>query len=299
MLEDATIFVTVAETKNFSKAASQLKLSAPIVTRHIAKLEKELSVRLLQRNTRQVSLTEAGTIFYESCINLLHTYTLSVKQVKNLNDGLVGTLKIGLPRSISHLYVTVALHQFSKKYPNLKIDIVTGNHLIDLLSSGFDLVVHCGELEDSSLYARKLGEWNKITCASPAYFKRFGLPKHPTELSKHNCLDHYDNADDTWNYQIDNKITSFPIHGNLRVNDSMELKNLALSGLGIVYLPSFTVKQEIKKGNLKAIFTRYQVPPLGMYAVYPSQRFLSKKAQTFMKFLSTLHLQDDKSNHAN
>jgi LysR family transcriptional regulator for bpeEF and oprC len=290
MLEDAEIFVSVAEYKSFSKAARKLKLSAPIVTRHIAKLENELGVRLLQRNTRQVSLTEAGITFYESCLDLLKTYTITLKQVKNFSNELAGTLKIGLPSSISHLYVTAALSQFIKKYPNIKIDIINGNHLIDLLSDGFDLIVHCGELSNSNLYCRKLGEWKKITCASPGYLKSYGTPKTPDNLRNHNCLDHFDNVDHSWKYLTDNEIKSIPVCGNIRINNSMDLKELALAGIGIVYLPSFTVQKEIQKDSLKSILNDYQVPPLGMYAVYPTNRFLSTKAKVFIEFLSSLRM---------
>lgn len=292
MLEDAEIFVNVVEKKSFSKAARQLKLSAPIVTRHIAKLENELGVRLLQRNTRQVALTEAGSLFYENCLGLLQTYSVALKQVKSFSHEIMGTLKIGLPISISYLLITNYLNQFIKKYPNLKIDIVNGNHLIDLLSSGFDLVIHCGELSDSNLYCKKLGEWTKITCASSKYLKAHGVPKGPEDLRKHNCLDHYDNRDQSWKYLINNEIKSIPVQGNIRSNTSMDLKNLAASGLGIAYLPSFTIREEITNGTLKKLLTSYQVPALGMYAVYPSNRFLSKKARIFIDFLMTLNLVD-------
>lgn len=290
MLKDAEIFINVVECKSFSKAGRKLKLSASIITRHIAKLENELGVRLLQRNTRQVSLTEAGALFYDNCLNLLQNYSISVKQVKSLGQDITGTLKIGLPTSISYLSITTHLNHFIKKYPNLKIDIVNGNHLIDLLSSGFDLIIHCGELSDSSLFCKKLGTWSKITCASPKYLKAHGTPNVPEDLRKHNCLDHYDSRDHTWRYLINGESKFFPVNGNIRSNTSMDLKNLAVSGLGIVYLPSFTVQEEIARGTLKSILTPYQVLPLSMYVVYPSNRFLSKKAKVFIDFLTTLNL---------
>jgi LysR family transcriptional regulator for bpeEF and oprC len=292
MLEDIEIFINVVEQMSFSKAARKLKLSAPIVTRHIAKMESHLGVRLLQRNTRQVSLTEAGALFYENCLNLLHTYSASVKQVRSLSHEVVGTLKIGLPASISYFFITTFLHQFIKKYPNLKIDIVNGNHLIDLLSSGFDLVIHCGELSDSSLFCKKIGEWSKVTCASPKYLKSKGTPKNPEDLRHHNCLDHYDNRDNTWKYLIKDEMQAAQVNGNIRSNTSMDLKNLAVSGLGIVYLPSFTIREEIKMGTLKPILTSYQVPALSVYAVYPSGRYLSNKVKLFIEFIKTLGLVD-------
>lgn len=288
MLESATIFVQVVEKLSFSKAARKLKISTSAVTRQIEKLENELGVRLLQRNTRQVSLTEAGAIFYDSCLHLLETYSTAKKQVKNLHHELTGTLKIGSPNSISHLYLSMALQKFIKQYPDLKIDIVNGNHLLDLLSSGFDLIIYCGELASSNLYYRKIGAWTKVTCASPNYFKKFGVPKTPLELSRHNCLDHYDNAQNTWAYQLDGKIKPILVRGNIRANSSLDLKNLALSDLGIVYLPSFTVKEDISSGRLRSILLEYPTPPLSIYVVYPSKRFLNKKASTFMDFLEKL-----------
>lgn len=292
MLEDAEIFVSVVDNHSFSKAARQLKLSAPIITRHIAKLENTLGVRLLQRNTRQVSLTEAGTIFYESCLAILQTYTTSLKQVKNLSSQLVGTLKIGLPASISYLHISPVINKFLKKYPDLNIHIVNGNHLLDLLSAGFDFIVHCGELSDSNLYCKKLGTWTKAICASPSYLKNFGVPKNPDDLRHHNCLDHYDNRDNTWEFLIDGHIHDVPVRGNIRSNTSLDLKNLAVAGLGITYLPSFTVKHEIANGSLKKILTRYQPPPLNLYAVYPSNKFLNKKTKVFIDFLNTIGLSD-------
>ncbi len=288
MLENAKTFIKLVENLSFSKTAKQLRISTSAVTRQIEKLESDLGVRLLQRSTRQISLTEAGAIFYKNCLNLLEIYTTAQKQIKNLHHELIGVLKIGLPSSISHLYVSTALPEFIKKYPNLKIDIVNGNHLLDLLSSGFDLIIHCGELAASNLYYRKLGAWEKVTCASPSYFKKFGTPKTPQDLIQHNCLDHYDNVDKTWEYQLGNKITSIAVHGNVRANSSLDLKNLALSGLGIVYLPSFTVKSEIRSGALKIILNEYQISPLSIYAVYPSKQFLDKKATVFMDFLEKL-----------
>lgn len=288
MLKSATVFIKVVETLSFSKAARQLKVSTSAVTRQIEKLESELDVRLLQRNTRQVSVTEAGAIFYESCLSLLETYTSAQKQVKNFHHELTGTLKIGLPNSISHLYMSTALQTFIKKYPGLKIDIVNGNHLLDLLSSGFDLIIYCGELADSNLYYRKIGTWKKITCASPSYFKKFSIPKIPQDLTQHNCLDHFDNRHSTWAYQFKGEIQSIPVRGTVRANSSLDLKNLALSGLGIVYLPSFTVKEAISHGHLKSILTEYQVSALSIYAIYPSKRFLDKKTLVFMEFLEKL-----------
>lgn len=286
MLEDISAFCVVAEHKSFSKAARQLEISAAVVTRRIMRLEKFLGARLLQRSTRHVNLTEAGQIYYSQVRDALTTLENSKKMVKNLTEEVTGTLKVGLPASLSYLHITPALHQFTKKFPQLKIQIVHGNHLLDLLSNGFDMVIHCSKLPDSNFYYKKIGEWKKIICASPAYLKKHGVPKIPQELSLHQCVDHYDNSVRVWKFKVGNKIEEVMINANIYVNSSMDLKNLAVQGAGIAYLPSFTVYHELKAGRLISILENYQPPSIDMLAVYPSREYLNKKTKLFLDFLA-------------
>lgn len=285
MLEDISVFCACAEHKSFSQAARQLDISAAVVTRRIARLEKSLDTRLLHRTTRQVSLTEAGQAFYAEVSDLLQALEASKKTAKSFNQEVTGTLKIGIPASIGYLHVSQALHRFAQQYPQLKIQIVQGNHLLDLLRNGFDIVIHCGELPDSNFYYQKLGDWKKIICAAPNYLKKFGLPKTP-DFTQHQCLDHYDNFQRTWKFKIDGKIKNVMINADIYVNSSLDLKNLATQGLGIAYLPSFTVYHELKAGRLISILEEYQPPVLGMYAVYPSHQYLSKKTKLFLDFIA-------------
>lgn len=287
MFEDISAFCACAEHKSFSRAAKQLGVSAAVVTRRIARLEKVLDAQLLLRTTRLVTLTEAGQVFYAEVRDILQALEASKKTVKSFNQEITGTLKIGLPASIGHLYVSSAIVKFSRQYPQLKIQMVQGNHLLDLLRNGFDLVVHCGELPDSNFYYQKLGDWKKIICAAPSYIKKHGIPKIP-DFRQHHCLDHYDNFQPTWRFKINGKLKEVPINANIYANSSLDLKNLAKSGLGIAYLPSFTVYQEIKDGHLISILEKYQPPVLGMYAVYPSHKYLTKKTKLFLEFLADL-----------
>lgn len=199
-----------------------------------------------------------------------------------------GTLKIGIPTSINQLYFIPMLHQFLKKYPGVNVEIFQGNYLISLLDHGFDLVVHCGELPTSNYYFKKLGEWVKVTCASPMYFKKNGKPTMPHELIDHNCFDHSENSDHTWTYFIGGKMELVLVRGSVRVNNSMDLKNLAMSGCGMVYLPSFTVLSEIKEKKLELVFKDFMPKPLGIYAVYPSKQFLDKKTAAMIEFLQEI-----------
>ena len=193
MLEDISAFCAVVEQKSFSRAAKQLGVSTAVVTRRVARLEKSLDTRLLHRTTRLVSLTEPGQAFYTQVRDLLDALESSKKTVKSFTQEVTGTLKIGLPASISYLHLTPNLHHFTQKFPQLKIQIVHGNHLLDLLRESFDLIIYCSALPDSNFHYQKLGDWRKIICASPDYLKKFGKPKTPEDLAEHRCLDHYDN----------------------------------------------------------------------------------------------------------
>lgn len=285
MFEDIDAFCLVAKYKSFSQAARQMGISTAVMTRRVARLEKSLDTKLLHRTTRLVTLTEAGQAFYQQTSELLQALEASKKAVKSFNQEVTGTLKIGLPASISQLYLTPALAIFSQQFPQLKIQMVQGNHLLDLLRNGFDLVIHCGELPDSNFYFKKLGSWKKIICASPAYLEKNPAPKIPDDLSAHRCLDHYDNFSRSWKFKIDGKLKDLMIDADIYSNSSLDLKNLAIHHSGIVYLPSFTVYPELHSGQLISLLVKYQPPALGMYAVYPSHQYLSKKTQLFLEFL--------------
>ncbi len=288
MLEDISAFCAVVEQKSFSRAAKQLGVSTAVVTRRVARLEKSLDTRLLHRTTRLVSLTEPGQAFYTQVRDLLDALESSKKTVKSFTQEITGTLKIGLPASISYLHLTPNLHHFTQKFPQLKIQIVHGNHLLDLLRESFDLIIYCSSLPDSNFHYQKLGDWRKIICASPDYLKKFAKPKTPEDLAEHRCLDHYDNYQRVWKFSQHNKLKSIAIHSEILANSSMDLKNLAVLGHGIAYLPSFTVYQELKSGQLISLLEDFQPPKIGMFVVYPSHQYMSKKSQLFLDFLKKL-----------
>jgi DNA-binding transcriptional LysR family regulator len=288
MLERMQIFIKVIEKKGFRKAAKDLGISTPVVTKRINALEKELAVKLIQRSTRTLAITEAGQLFYDHSKAILNTMETAKIAVKSLKDEVSGTIKIGLPHAINHLYFTPALPKFLKKYPQINIEITQGNHLLSILDKRFDLIMHCGELPDSSFHYKKLGEWKKVTCASPAYFRKLSKPKSPTDLEEHNCLDHADNLKHTWQYQVDRKSHHQLISGNIRVNNSNDLKQLALASSGVVYLPNFIVWKELENKSLIHVLEKHEPKPLGMYLIYPSKQFISKKSQLMIDFISAI-----------
>lgn len=288
MVENMRAFIRVIDKQGFAKAAKDLGISTPVITRRINELENELGVKLIQRSTRKLSITEAGQLFYEHAKEILYALNTAKAATKALKDNISGVIKIGIPASLNHLYLIPALPTFLKKYPDLKIEMIQGNHVLNLLDKGFDLVLHCGELPDSNYHFRKLGEWTKITCATTDYFKKHKKPKTPYDLEKHNCLDHADNQSHAWGYNIKGKYQTFLIDGNVKANSSVDLKILALSSLGITYLPSFTIWPELKEKKLIPVLAEFTPKPLGMYIVYPSKQFMNKKVSTFIHFLEEI-----------
>lgn len=288
MLEDIITFRTIIQQKSLTKASKELGLSAPVVTRRLARLEKSLNIQLIQRTTRRIHLTEAGEVFFAHINDVLNALEAGKDAIKNLSKDVAGTLKVGLPASISYLYVTKMLYKFTARYPNLNIHIVTGNHLLESLNNGFDLVIHAGILPNSSFYYKKLSSWKKVFCASPHYLGKHDIPKHPEELQQHNCIDHYDNFDKSWTYKENGELKKIKVHGNIRTDNNFDIKQLALSGIGIAYLSKCTIYEEIKQKRLVSILENYQASELGTYAVYPSKHFISKKTEVFLEFISNL-----------
>ena len=178
-IEQLKAFCAIYENNSLSAAARQLVISTPMMTRHLQHIESELGVVLFHRSTRALNATEAGDLFYHQAQELIQQYDSSIAALKSLSTHVSGTLKIGLPASINQLWITPTLHKLCKTYPDLSIRLVNGNHLLDLLSEGFDVIIHCGALPDSGLYYQKLRDWHKITCATPRYLKKHGTPQQP------------------------------------------------------------------------------------------------------------------------
>ncbi len=221
---------------------------------------------------------------------MLNTFSSVSEQISHISSQLAGTLKVGLPTSISDVHVMPALPKFLGQYPALSLQIVQGNHLVDLLSDGFDLIVHCGQLPDSNFYSKRIASWTKVTSASPSYLASHAAPVKPSDLQTHNCLDHTNNYSSGWYYQIAKQKELISVNGNIRLDSSLALKEMALAGLGIVYLPSFTVNKEIKSGQLIPLLTAYQVPALDMFVIYPSKQFINRKTTLFIEFLMSLNI---------
>ncbi|WP_191091628.1 LysR family transcriptional regulator [Affinibrenneria salicis] len=288
-------FLTVVECHGFRAAADQLRLSPAMISRRIDRLEAHLGLKLINRTTRALALTQAGQRFYQHSTNIVRYLEQSVRDLNGLSEEVSGVLKVGLPYSLSHLFLAPAVHRLSQQYPELTLEIVNGNHLLDIFSHSYDLALHAGPLPDSGLYYQLLGFWRKKVCASPDYFAIHGKPETPEQLVRHNCLDHYDNRRNGWGFWRDGERYDVQVKGNLRMNSSLDLCKVAEQGAGVVYLPSFTVKNAIAQQRLVSVLDQDIPGPLQLYVVH-ANRNLSAKEQAFIQFLHSLNLVDEKNN---
>ncbi len=290
MLEDINAFCAIAKCQSFAKAARELGISTSVITRRLARLESSLKVRLLHRTTRQVSLTEVGQLFFSEVSDVLKALEVSKENVKLATAQVSGTLKVSLPTSLNECYVIPTLNCFLKKYPNLKIELMTDGSLA-LLNNGYDVVILCGQVPHSSFYYRKLHTTQKIICASPHYLEKYGMPENLDDLKKHNCL--HPQLQSYWKIIDKGEIKEILVNGNVSVASGIDLKNLALNGAGIVYLPAYLVYEELRSGKLVTILNHYQPIDYSLYAVYPDKKYLAKKTQVFLNFVEEALMQSN------
>ncbi len=290
-------FVRVVEAGTFTRAADSMGVPKPSVTRLIQDLEKELDTKLLNRTTRKVTVTVDGAAYYEQASRLLgevHELEASMSRAKASPRG---RLKVDIPSSIGLAILIPALPDFYARYPDIQLELGVSDRQIDLIAENVDCVVRGGEIHDQSLVARRIGEFYLMSCASPAYLARHGVPQHPTELE--------DNFH-TIRYAIPRtgKLCSFNMHKDgekieiegrhqLSVNDSNAGVTAALAGLGVLHAPTFLVQHHISSGALKTLFAGWCTEVLPIHVVYPPNRHLSNKVRVFVDWVAELFAKHD------
>lgn len=286
-LADLAVFARVVEAGGFSAAAQSLRLSKSAVSKQIARLEQRLGAQLLQRTTRRLSLTETGRIVLEHAQRVLIEAEAAEAAVQNLQAMPRGLLRVNLPMSFGLAYVSPLLPELLTLYPELRIDLTFNDRLIDLMEEEVDVAIRIGHLADSSLTARRLAPVRPITCASESYLRKAGVPLKPEDLRQHECLLYkYLPEPDIWRYEGPGGPWAVKVGGRLTANNGDVLRAAAVAGHGIVRSPSFIAGPDIAAGRLVPLLEAYEPAPLGIYAVYPAQRFLTPKVRAFIDFLA-------------
>jgi DNA-binding transcriptional LysR family regulator len=286
--EDIRTFVAVVQAPGFAGASERLGLAKSAVSRRIQDLEDRLGSRLLHRTTRRLSLTETGTEFYQRSLKLLADLQEAEDVASKGTSEPVGRLRISGPMSFGILCLAPIIGEFMKKYPRLNVELVLNDRKVDLVEDGFDLAVRIGRLKDSSLIARRIAPIRHAVCASPDYFRERGKPKAPQDLRDHVAL--------TYSYEDDRQHWYFTNHDPVEVrstficNNGDALREAAIAGCGVAYLPTFIIYEAVAAGKLDVCLTECALAsgarePLALYAVYPSTRNLSAKVRVFIDFL--------------
>ena len=281
-------FVKVSETQSFSEAARRLRSSKSVVSRHVSTLESELGARLFHRTTRSLTLTEAGRSYLEHASRILADLEDAKRSVSQLQSAPRGQLRVNAPMSFGLLHLTPALPEFLTRYADIEVDLTLNDRFVDLVDEGFDLAVRIGNLEDSSLVARKLAPIRRVVCASPAYLKAHGVPATPDDLKQHECL-YYSNValSHEWRFVRDNgRPWTVEVRGRLSANNGDALKAAVLRGLGLAILPTFIAGDDLRAGALVTVLDKFIAQDMTVNAVYPHSRHLSPKVRAFIDFLA-------------
>jgi DNA-binding transcriptional LysR family regulator len=277
------VFVQVIDSGSFAAAAKSLNASPASVTHHVQALEDHLGVQLLNRTTRKLHLTEVGRNFYEHSTRILTQVEDAERCAAALQTTPRGLLRVNTTESFARVLAPL-IAEYCAAHPEVTFDVVTSEHMVDLIEAGFDLALRAGQLPDSSLVSRRLGFGRLIVCAAPAYLERRGTPHAPRDLAGHNCLV-YPSLEHDWRFNGRDGVNAVDVTGNLRSNSWVVLRRAALAGQGISMLPVILAADDVRDGRLIRLLPDYDLGEIVLQAVYPASRHLSVKVRSFLDFL--------------
>lgn len=285
-------FVKVVESGGFSAAARALSMSPSMVTAHVQSLEERLGVRLLNRSTRRVSLTEVGHAYYERCLQILADVEDADQIAQALQSTPRGTLRLNTSIAIPPLLAPV-IAEFVALYPEVSVNLTMTDRMIDLVEEGFDLAVRNMSVPDSSLIVRRIATYRFVVCGAPSYLAARGMPRQPADLVQHNCLIYSHSAwGNEWRFVGPDGEQSVTVAGNLQANSDNALRLAAVHGQGLALAPSFLVIDEIKAGRLVPVLTEFLQTEHAINAIYLHRHHLSVKVRSFIDLLAK-HFHDD------
>ncbi|MDB5930345.1 MAG: transcriptional regulator, LysR family [Polaromonas sp.] len=290
-------FLRVVEAGTFTKAADSLGVPKPTVTRLIQTLEKELDTKLLNRTTRKVTVTADGAAYYERAGRLLSEMEELESSMSRAKASPRGRLRVDIPASLGMAIIIPALPDFFARYPDIQLDLGVSDRPIDIMAENVDCVIRGGEIIDQSLVARRIGEFYIMSCASPAYLKRHGVPQHPLELNdSHQTIRFVSPRNGklfAFQMHKDGEVIDIEGRHQLAVNDSNAGVAAALAGLGVLHTLTFLVQDHISSGALVPVFAGWCSQPKPIHVVYPPNRHLSNKVRVFVDWVAELFAQHD------
>jgi len=279
-----TTFVRVVDTGSFSSAARQLRVGQPAVSKTIAQLEGRLGVSLLVRSTHGLAPTEAGQLFYERSKTALQEADEAEMAARGAGTGLSGRLRVSAATTFARLHIVPHLPRFLAEHPELSIDVVLDDRVIDLVSEGLDLSLRMGALPSSAAVARKLATGGRSVLATPAYLEHAGEPRTPADLALHQAVV-YSQTSRVWSFSRDGAEVSVAVQGRVRVSAAEGLRAAVLADMGLTIASDWMFAPELQDGVVRRVLPSWSLPPIDLWAVFPTGRMASAKARQFAEFV--------------
>jgi LysR family transcriptional regulator for bpeEF and oprC len=290
-LQAMEVFVQVVDAGGFTRASETLQLPKATVSTLVAGLETALSVKLLHRTTRQVSVTADGAAYYERCLRILADVKDAEESLSRTRLNPSGRLRVDAPTGLSNEILVPALPSFFEQYPDIQLELGCSDRPVDLIEEGVDCAVRGGQLADSTLIARRVGMLNFVTCAAPSYLERFGTPMHPRDLERHRCINYFSSKTGkiyNWDYTRDGERIEMTLPGVVALNDSNAYLTAGLAGLGIIMMTDLQLGSHGANGRLVRVLEDWATDPVPIHVVYPQNRHLSAKVRVFVEWVADL-----------
>ena len=290
VLTQMKVFCSVVDNNSLAGAARSLTVSPSVVSKQLAALEDRLGVRLLNRTTRRVSLTEVGAAYYERSKRIIADVDEAEVSVSQSHAAPRGLLKITAPTTFAHRHVAPYLANFIDRYPEVQIQMLVNDRIVDMVDEGIDLAIRIAQLKDSSLIARKLAPNTRSLVASPEYLERWGAPQRLEELNDHALITlHPGSLINDWHFEVDGEERVFRAKGSILINNGDSILSAVLSGGGLAMLAAHMAGEHVKSGKLVPVLEEYVRDDVPIYAVYPSSRHLSPKVRAFVDYLIQIY----------
>ena len=286
VLAGMRVFAAVVDAGSFARAADRLDLSRGMTSRYVAQVEAHLGVRLLNRTTRRLSLTEAGQDYYQRASQILALVEQAEHAATQDTATPRGTLRVNASVSFGARHLGAGISAFLRRHPEVRIDLTLNDRVVDLVEEGFDLALRIARRVDPGLVARPITRARIIACAAPAYLKQHGAPRVPADLARHNCLTYaYSGLHREWRFSRRGRTQTVKVSGSLHANNGDILCRAAAEGLGVALQPSFLLYELVRARKLVRVLEDWAADDLTLFAVYPSRQFLPPKVRSFIDFM--------------
>lgn len=290
-LQTVQIYVQVVDSGSFTQAAEVLQLHRPTITKAVQQLERELGVRLLHRTTRKVSLSTEGGEFYHRCKRLLEDVNDTFSSFTSHAVVPTGRLRLDLPVTLAKSVIIPALPEFQQRYPQIELALGATDQPVDLFEDGIDCVVRLGELKDSSLVVRRIGAIPMVTCASPQYLERYGMPRTLEDLEQHQAVNFFTGRERKvvdWAFRVENTTVTLKLRSGIVTNESEALLACGLAGFGLLQGVRPALQPYLDTGQLVQVLADYPAMPKAVSILYPSRSYLAPKVRVFIDWLTEL-----------